>query len=346
MSATSKADSETDREDQENAVPDLRPEDVKAIAVGDCHFSDQPPGSRGESAGSPWYSKQRQVIEKVLSIVDRYSTDDREIPLILPGDVFDKSDNSARLTNFLIDCFGRHRNIYVVPGNHDLPNHDLSRLGESSLGTMIRAKVFQLLTPEGTYNEESDLTLYGLGYGEIPTAINRNKVNSEDILVWHRFVWVGERDAGNPEYSSANNYQSVCRDIGHLAFDKVVTGDNHQTFIARTDDERKIINPGRLMSRTIKERKWDAPVVAVIGKRGVHRIESLRVPELWRADLEEMAESNNPVDQLLVEFWKALEEVGDTDINYEAAVRAAIKSGNASKAVRKLILSFIEDHKK
>ena len=152
----------------------------------------------------------------------------------------------------------------MAPGQHDLPNHNLKMIRESSLGVLAAAGVIYLLTDpnipliDAMENPLPHYSIFGCPFGTSPPDW---KLSGEDlihVLAWHHMVvndplWPGQE---------ADKALAILRN--YPQFDLIVSGDNHQSFAIADPKGRWLVNPGSLMRMTTAQVdhrpcifKWD-----------------------------------------------------------------------------------------
>ena len=61
------------------------------------------------------------------------------VPLVLTGDIFDKAVVRTSILNMTVGILLQvEHGVFVIPGNHEMPDHAYTRIGESSVGILIK----------------------------------------------------------------------------------------------------------------------------------------------------------------------------------------------------------------
>lgn len=224
------------------------------ILASDLHLRRTRPRSRKDD----YFSTQEKKFRFILELAQESP------PLVVPGDIFHIAKPGEALLRWVIDLLMEYdvRPI-VVPGQHDLPSHNLNLLHESGLGVLASADLIDLLTdgqpywlPDNHHNTYGlEIYIHGYPYGTIPDT---TVVGLPGVLLWHHMVineplWPGQL---------ADKANSILRK--YKDFDLIVTGDNHQSFaISETDSGWKVerdgrgprwlVNPGSMMRMTASQ---------------------------------------------------------------------------------------------
>lgn len=115
----------------------------EALLVGDVHLSDRAPSSRTSS-----YTED--ILDKLQFCVEL--ANEHGVPLIQAGDLFHvkaPSKNSHRLVQRTHDVLSQvDKDVWIVPGNHDLSGDRLDSLDSQPLGALCRMDKMHLLIGE------------------------------------------------------------------------------------------------------------------------------------------------------------------------------------------------------
>ena len=136
-------------------------------------------------------------------------------------------------------------NVFTIPGNHDLPNHKLDNIFNSSLN-VLRIHNQNILVAIGPtdigVNVSSDrFSVFGFPYG---TEIKKIKPHYKglQVAIIHTLVlspdeneWFG----GKGEHAKSILKKFPCYDL-------ILTGHNHKSFVVEYEG-RLLVNPGSMM---------------------------------------------------------------------------------------------------
>ncbi len=131
----------------------------KFILMSDLHLRDTPPENRKDD----YYLAMHDKLDCIRSLAIEYNAE-----ILDGGDLFHKWKASPWLLGWAIEHLPDH--ITTVPGNHDLPGHNMANLEKSGLHVLhASGKIEILCTPIPKF-VEPNVYIYGVPYkGEIPT---------------------------------------------------------------------------------------------------------------------------------------------------------------------------------
>lgn len=220
-------------------------ENVVAVLFADLHLSHQQPVSRGDA---DWY----KVMKRYCRAIDFRTHFGCYVPHICAGDVFDRWNSPVELVNMALTHLPY---LYAVPGQHDLPYHNLADHQRTGYGTLsIADHLCHLGSGPLTVNTQESgipLRLYGFPWncGLRPCPDDKDDVLR--VAVVHKYVWDGPESAypGAPEDGQIDVLHASGKTAG---YDVIVFGDNHKPF-ERVIDGQVYFNCGSVMRRKADE---------------------------------------------------------------------------------------------
>jgi hypothetical protein len=215
---------------------------VIAIAVADIHLSHVAPVAR--SAEPNWYKAMGRTTWQLQNLSDKY-----EAPLLYSGDIFHKWRVPPELINWAITHLPKG---YGIPGQHDMPYHDLMQIEKSAYETLVKSGVITCLFAN-VAKPVGDMVLWGYPWQEMINDNNPKYWGKENndggkllhVALIHAYCW--KRGKSHPG-AQDEDHVSAWLDRLHN-YDLAFFGDNHQPF-----RKGNIINCGGLFRRNIDER--------------------------------------------------------------------------------------------
>ena len=194
-----------------------------AILCGDWHIREDTPVCRIDDFQAAQWAKVKFIKE----LQNEY-----DCPILHSGDLFDHWKPSPRLISLCIDRLPF--DMYVIPGNHDLPNHSLSLLEKSGLWTLERAGKIGILKEElgKVYKIEDFLCTAN------PIKIKTGK----RIGITHQLINHPKSD------TTAKGLMKKLK-----GYDLILTGDNHQSFCFSVNSGTFIVEPGSFVRQTASQ---------------------------------------------------------------------------------------------
>lgn len=237
--------------DDEAIFPDL-------ILMADVHLREDRPECWPEDTDV--MAVQKQVWDWI-----REMQNVTQAPVVIAGDIFNKAKSSPFLESWAVDNLPSGP-VYVIPGQHDLPEHSMAQFNRSSLNVLVRTGRVMLLSG---WQRLNDWNVYGAGWEEDMEAVGWHHVQGgHNLAVIHTMVYQGKAPFPGCTAPSASRLLKKLPD-----FDAVLTGDNHLPFVESTP-KQVLVNPGSLLPTTAAQQsheprvyllRWDEkPVVEAV----------------------------------------------------------------------------------
>lgn len=304
---------------------------VIAILSSDWHLSSKAPIAR--SAEPDWNAAMKRTLNQISELSRFY---DRAM-LICAGDYFHHWNSSAELINFAIH---NAPEVYGIPGQHDLPNHNYDDIRKSAYWTMVQSGKIRHLSKKEAW-DEPEIVLHPFAWGS--TLYNllppnqKRKEKGIHLAVVHKYIWSGGANyPGSKQEDHVKEFNARIK-----GFDAAVVGDNHVGF-DHTSSGVTTFNCGSLMSRNIDQRNH-RPRVGLLREDGT--IESYfldTAKDQWLAtdQIKKLEEKVN-LSSLLKEFKK----VSANTINFLDVLETALKSNEVSEDAKGCLNQILEEVK-
>lgn len=290
---------------------------MRYICTADLHIRPDKPLCRAETH-EEWIETQFKKLQFILNLSEQHGAS-----LLIAGDIFHRaSDYPSWLLSRMIRLFSRHSlPIIAIPGQHDLPYHQLDSLWSSNLGVLNEAGTLSLndLPPVLTF----------------PWGIPLRAVKGGSVALTHQMVIRSEKDElwpGQAKEIECSSAKKILRD--NPTFDLIVSGDNHQPFAVEYE-ERWLVNPGS-MTRQRSNEKHSPGVFLYDSKRGVERIALPFNPEVVLEKEEKMDWESVSIGTQANAFIEKMSQ-GER-LNYSDAIQIYLKANKVSINVQKRLL--------
>ena len=278
------------------------PPKYKLILSADWHLRDDIPQCRERDEYLVAQERKLKFIHDL--VLDNGAT------LLIAGDIFDAWKPSPWLISLAIRYIPP--GTIVVPGQHDLPAHNLQELSKTGLQTLAEAGVAIILSgglrrvlghPTASYG-----AVYGWAYGE--EAQNPPKTDKGmKILMWHRLTCHARQPWPGAEAEVAGRNMR--------GFDLVITGDNHIGFV-----HGNWVNSGSMM-RMASDQKDFHPAVYGWSENGI--ITHIPLP-------------------MIEDVVKATSDRGKVKESRDARMEAYVKKASAQFETRLSFTKNLEQH--
>jgi len=324
-----------------------------AVTVADLHLTLNRPACRNDEDWMETQARyltqvkllaktQRKLAHKILLESGEDSEEllnNRPLPILCAGDVFDKSNAAPELINFALKHLPNQ--MICVPGQHDLPNHRTDEMHRSGYGVLVEAgKIIHLGKDRPCHCPDEALLVYGFGWGQkiIPPDMPEYLKPPVTVALVHRFVWMeGYHYKPGLKTVDADHPRMLKKEL--KGYDVAVFGDNHRGF-SWSSGGLLVYNCGGFIRRKSDEMEY-VPSVGVLYDDG----SIVRTP--LNTDLDKFhlqPEKAEKVEHDMKAFLEKLEKLGEHGLNFREAVRrhAEDPSHNIPSPVREIILECLD----
>jgi len=208
-----------------------------AILTADWHLRTDVPICRTDD----YLVAQNVKVEFIIALAEKY-----EIPIVVAGDFGNKPQwPNSLLTNIIMACGSE---IYIIPGQHDLPYHRLDKWSEGGLGVLDAAgTIYYLIRDMPTHIPGiMNANVMAFPYGS-PISHYEKEGDNKLVAIAHQMVikdkplWPGQ---------DAPKANALLKKFSE--YDLILTGDNHQAFVEEYQG-RLLVNPGSMMRMSVNQ---------------------------------------------------------------------------------------------
>lgn len=243
-----------------------------------------------------------------------------DCPIIVAGDLFEKWFNSNDFLTIVMQHIPN--NLYVIYGQHDLPQHSIDLSYKSSIDTLREAGKLKILKGCHFGQEPKEASLF------FP---NRNP--DINVLVWHHMTYI------KPPFPGASGGQADTILRKYPQFDLIVTGDNHQQFSTSVDG-RLLVNPGSLTRQTADQIDFQPRVALWYAEDNT--IEWVNIPIQQNAITREHLEVKEQRNERIDAFISKLDGDWVAGMSFEENLKAFFEKNNTRDSVKQIIYTSIE----
>jgi hypothetical protein len=298
---------------------------MKPIAVlcSDIHLQERPPVVRSNEPS--WWAAMQRPFDEIGSF---------GVPIFYAGDIFNHWRSPPELINWAIQHLPPG---FAVPGQHDLPLHNLLDLHKSAFFTLLETGTLSLLMPDKPTLIGKKIRAWGFAWGQpLRSCSIKKEPDRINLAIVHAYVWrQGYNFPGATEETRVSAYAKALH-----GYDAAVFGDNHKGFTTYKSG-CNVINAGTLMRRTIDEINY-CPQVGLLMEDGTIEPYQLDCSEdklLPRTEAKLIEEETFKMESFLQE----LEKLGHTNLDFRQAVLDYLITYKVSKAAQ-TILKYALDH--
>lgn len=313
---------------------------VVAIFCSDLHLQSKPPVLRSKEPD--WFAAIKRPLFKIQLLKNKYNC-----PVFCCGDIFDNWDSSPELINWACENLPE---MYAIPGQHDLPNHDFSQIKKSAFYTLMEAGIVNTFDTEVAWKQNEfessavlykneDLVVIGASYGaKLPAQKNLTRIQ---IGVMHKYTCKRGHDFSKAKQTDYVDSPDYCQKNSLKDYNIIFFGDNHDTFMHTLPSGQTIVNCGTIIRRHKNELKHKPSVWLVYSNQTIKRHQLDTSEDVYyEPELSEVHAQNAGVD--ITDFVEGLERLGDSALDFSKIFKQYINTKSVHPAVKRLILQAME----
>lgn len=301
-----------------------------AILCSDLHLTLKPPACRNDSS---WMGVQAGYLKQLGDLA-------QGLPILCAGDIFDRWNPPPELIRFALKHLPP--DLICVPGQHDLPNHEMGAMHRSAYGVLVEANKIRCAS---THRREevparscfyigSHWRVYGFGWNEEITPPPSKEGHERCLALVHKYIWkVGHT---HPGASEASHVGTVMKSLKH--YDVAAFGDNHSGFYLPLKSGTKVLNCGVFIRRKADELDYK-PRVGILYENGHVEIHHLNTKGDKFRTAKELAKAMEVDVSAFVEQLETMKEHG---LDFRESVRRGLDQMALPGPVRELVLKCIE----
>lgn len=302
---------------------------MKFILTADLHIRDDQPECRIDDFEKSMWNK--------FKFLDKLRQKHNAI-ILVAGDVFHRHKPHPWLINKCLEHLPT--DMYVIAGNHDLPNHSLKHLQRSGLQTLVLSEKIHLLEFEEGVPEiiksKKQIEIYPFHYGEKLFNVEREP-GILKIAMIHRLVTQTKDDLWR--HTTARAAPKFIRQLH--GYDIILTGDNHITFTTQYKDTT-LINPGSFMRTTAAQMEHVPSVFLYDADIGPSSIKKIPLPHTMGVVSRKHLERKEQQNERMVTFVSKLNEDYELGLFFEKNIENYFEHNKETHAVRSMVWESIE----
>lgn len=298
---------------------------MNLIVTSDWHIRASIPENRIDNFLQAQEEKIKFILKKSI---------EHKAPIIVAGDIGDKPKWENWLLRKYISMFKSHQEkIYVLPGQHDLPDHRLDQLNQSALGVLVASKAVVPLLRELVI---SDCLIVPFPFGKKIKSYHCSIKNKKSIAIIHTLV------SRTKLWSKQENFISAKNLLKKNNYDFIISGDNHQSFYECYKD-KTLINPGSLMRTTIGQQDHLPRCYLINLTKGSIQKIFIPIKSLDVVFNIEKVKNKNENDKRIKAFVNSLDCDLEFKIKFKENLKKFFSKNKTNKKIKNKIFACLEN---
>ena len=301
-----------------------------AILSADWHLTEKTPVARTDDYREAQSIKVKFIFD--LSI-------EHDCPVLIAGDVGDKSSwpNSLLVWFLRKSGTGAFKRLVIIPGQHDLPSHNLENIDKSGMGVLaiVNEKIDVITIPGTGVRIADDIFVYGYPFGT--ETVEKNGDAKYKVAMIHKLV-IEDKSEHEWQDEVVTSAKTLLKN--YPEYQLILSGDNHKPFVVNFRG-RLLVNPGSLM-RSRADQVNHKPRV-YLWYKDTNEVEPVYLPidqdVLDRTHIDETNQRNDRVTA----YVKHLKENTDVTFSFEDNMEKEFRNNRIRKGVKDKIREAMND---
>lgn len=301
-------------------------DEIIAVVCADIHLSAKPPRARKEEVD--WFKAMRKPLIQMNELANHYN-----VPILCAGDVFHHWKADPALINFALQWLPK---MYAIPGQHDLPLHNIDLIEKSSFWTLcLTGKITPVINKEPIM--VNDIIVHGFPYGRKLTQVEKNIKGKYHVALVHDFLWIDDHGFPNaPKKQKALKIKDKVK-----GYQSVIYGDNHKGFLTKINNVT-VFNCGSLMRRNSDQKEY-MPQIGLLCKSGTILTQKINTSgEMLLTVEDDIGERAKETNLDMSDFMSGLREAMINSFDYVEAIEFLMERYTVAREVREVLLKALK----
>jgi DNA repair exonuclease SbcCD nuclease subunit len=296
----------------------------KYIITADWHLRSQRPRCRLDD---DWLETQRTALTHIATYAGQNKAD-----VIVIGDIFHSTNETTNEIIGLVQEMALQLDeisckLYILAGNHDLPQHNLDNIHRSAFNILINSKnVFhlsKLKLNDGKYKVSAE------NFGALD--------NDVDIIFKH--VLCFPDNAKLPPGDKIVRPSELFAEFKNAKY--IFTGDYHSAFVYEKG-KKKLLNPGCLLRQAADMIDYEPSIYLIEFADGELEYEKHKIPDNEKLVTDEYLEKEELRNSRIEAFIERIKENEQVTFDFIENVHNLMKSNDIEKETKTIILELME----
>ena len=301
---------------------------MKYIVTADWHLRSQKPRCRLDS---DWMETQRRALSRIIEYSMKYKAD-----VIAIGDIFHSTNETTNEVISMVQDFAaglwRHsQKLYILAGNHDLPQHNLDNIHRSAFNILLNSvNIFHIKEISPHFDVEISAPNFGAGDSDMPLMFKHALCFPENYKAFPGAVNGGTKPS--ELFAQFKNAKTI------------LTGDYHRAF-DYSKGKKWLLNPGCLIRQAADMLDYEPSVFFLeLKDNGLYKHhEVLPIPDSDDLVTDEYLETEKERNGRIEAFIERIKDNGQASFDFIENVRAMIKNNKIDDETKNVILELMED---
>jgi DNA repair exonuclease SbcCD nuclease subunit len=314
----------------------------KYIITADWHLRSQRPRCRLDE---DWLETQNNALAQIAMYAGQYEAD-----VICIGDIFHSTNETTNeviglVQNFALLLGETDQKLFILAGNHDLPQHNLDNIGRSAFQILLNSKnIFHLSEIEKIKENYEDTTAFD---DMLYSAANFGDVDDEKADIIFKHILCFPENAKLPPSDKITKPSELFKQFNKAKY--IFTGDYHRQFVSVGNNKGKklhnpmLLNPGCLLRQAADTIDYEPAVFLIEIEDGEIKYKTCPIVDNEKMVTDEYLEKEEIRNSRIEAFIERIKENEQVTFDFIENVHNLMKNTKIDKEVKDIILELMEN---
>jgi len=307
----------------------------KYIITADWHLRSQRPRCRLDE---DWIETQRTALTWIATYAGQYEAD-----VIVIGDIFHSTNETTNEVIGLVQELAlileeNDLKLFVLAGNHDLPQHNLDNIHRSAFQILLNSKNIYHVNQLPVFENE----LANTNFFNSISAVNFGADDEKFAKVIFKHILCFPENAKLPPSDKIVKPSELFETFNNAKY--IFTGDYHKQFIYESKKKKiqMLLNPGCLIRQAADTIDYEPSVFLVDFGHEDLNIQSCPIPDDEKMVTDEYIENEVMRNSRIEAFIERIKENEQVTFDFIDNVHNMMKNNKIENNVKDIILELME----
>jgi DNA repair exonuclease SbcCD nuclease subunit len=302
---------------------------VAYIVTSDWHLRSTRPRCRLDN---DWLETQKTALAHVAAYAEQYKAD-----VIVLGDIFHSTNETTNEVIGLVQEFALMLKegalgLYILAGNHDLPQHNLDNIHRSAFQILLNSKnIFHL----------DRLKLNDGRHSLKVSAVNFGAVDLLDADIVFKHILCFPENEKIPPSDKIVKPSELFAQFENAKY--IFTGDYHRQFVYNKAKTKKLLNPGCLLKQAVDMIDYEPSVFLIDFEDGELTYKICPIPDNEKLVTDEYLETEKERNSRIEAFIERIKENEAVTFDFIENVHNLMRNNKFDNELKNVILGLMEN---
>jgi DNA repair exonuclease SbcCD nuclease subunit len=279
-----------------------------------------------------WLETQRAALACLAAYAGQYKAD-----ILVIGDIFHSTNETTNEVIGLVQELALllnkiDRRLYILAGNHDLPQHNLDNIHRSAFQILLNSKnIFHL-------------DQLKLNDGKHSVKVSAANFGADDVLdaeIVFKHILCFPENEKIPPSDKIVKPSELFTQFNNAKY--IFTGDYHRNFVYTKGKTKKLLNPGCLLKQAADMIDYEPSVFLIDFENGELTYKTCPIPDNEKLVTDEYLETEKERNSRIEAFIERIRENGQVTFDFIENIHNLMKNNEIDNEVKKIIMELTEN---